>query len=157
VGKIPFEILYGQTPRQLGIQDSESCTMTDLADWLEQCHLMEGLIRQHLLRAQQRMKLQTDKKRSERTSQVGEMVYLKLQPYVHASLAPRENMKPSFKFFGPYKIIDKIGATAYKLQLPTSTSIHSVFHVSHLKKVVPSTIQVTEEIPDELVAFQVLG
>jgi hypothetical protein len=66
-------------------------------------------------------------------------------------------MKPSFKFFGPYKIIDKIGATAYKLQLPTSTSIHSVFHVSHLKKVVPSTIQVTEEIPDELVAFQVLG
>jgi hypothetical protein len=42
------------------------------------------------------------------------------------------------------------------LQLTTSASIHPVFHVSLLKKVVPSTTQVTEEIPDELVAFQVL-
>jgi hypothetical protein len=116
---------------------------------------MENLIRQHLLQAQQRMKSQADKKRSERTFQIGEMVYLKLQPYVQASLAPRANMKFSFKFFGPYKIIDKIGATAYKLQLPTSASIHPVFHVSLLKKVVSSTTQVTVDLPNELVAFQV--
>jgi hypothetical protein len=155
VGRTPFEILYGQTPRKFGIQDNDSCTVTDLAEWMEQRHLMENVISQHLLHAQQRMKSQADKKRSERTFQIGEMVYLKLQPYVQASLAPRANMKLSFKFFGPYKIIDKISATAYKLQLPTSASIHLVFHVSLLKKVVSSTTQVTEVLPDELVAFQV--
>jgi hypothetical protein len=40
---------------------------------------MELLIQQHLCRAQQRMKQQADKKRSERSFVVGDKVYLKLQ------------------------------------------------------------------------------
>jgi hypothetical protein len=38
------------------------------------------------------------------------------------------------KYYGPFKIISKIGATAYKLQLPPTAEIHPVFHVSQLKK-----------------------
>jgi hypothetical protein len=101
------------------------------------------------------MKSQADKNRSERSFAVGDMVYLKLQPYVQASLAPRANRKLCFKFFGPYKIIDRIGSTAYKLQLPTSATIHPMFHVSLLKKVVPPAVQVMGDLPDALVAFQV--
>lgn len=109
---------------------------------------MNNLLRQHLLRAQQRMKVQADKRRSERSFQVGESVYLKLQPYVQSSLAPRANQKLAFKFFGPFKIIGKMGSVAYKLDLPTSCSIHDVFHVSQLKKAIPSSIQVSSSIPD---------
>jgi hypothetical protein len=43
---------------------------------------MQELIHQHLLRAQDRMKRQADKGRSERVFLVGDKVFLKLQPYV---------------------------------------------------------------------------
>lgn len=78
---------------------------------------MLDLVRQ-LLRAQQRMKMQADKRRTERSFQVGDMVYLKLQPYVQASLAPRAHQKLSYRYFRPYKVLSKIGDVAYKLDLP---------------------------------------
>jgi hypothetical protein len=52
---------------------------------------------------------------------------------VQSSLAPRTYQKFCFKFFGPYKIIDKIGDVAYKLLLPQGSTDHLVFHVSLLK------------------------
>ena len=42
---------------------------------------MLDIIRHQLLRAQRRMKNQADKHRSERSFAVGDLVYLKLQPY----------------------------------------------------------------------------
>ena len=65
------------------------------------------------------------------------MVYLKLQPYVQSSVAPRSNMKLCYKFYEPFKILRKVGAVAYKLELPEGSKIHSVVHVSQLKKHVP--------------------
>jgi ribosomal protein L21E len=50
--------------------------------------LMTDVIHQHLLRAQKRMKHQADKNRSKVAYEVGDKVYIKLQPYVQASLAP---------------------------------------------------------------------
>ena len=91
---------------------------------------MQALVKQHLLCAQARMKRQADEGRAERTFQVGDMVFLKLQPYVQSSIAHRSCNKLPFKFFGPFKIIQCVGAIAYKLELPSSASIHNVFHVS---------------------------
>ena len=54
---------------------------------------MLDLVKQHLLRAQARMKKQVDKGRSERNFAVGDMVFLKLQPYVQSSVAARANQK----------------------------------------------------------------
>ena len=68
------------------------------------------------------MKTQADKRRSERTFDVGDLVYLKLQPYVQVSLAPRAHQKLSFKYFGPYNIPARVGSVAYKLELPPSSS-----------------------------------
>jgi hypothetical protein len=82
---------------------------------LEERVTMLSAVRQHLLRAQQCMKAQADKNHSERSFSVGDAVYLRLQPYVQASLAPRSHHKLCFKYFGPFKIIEKIGSVAYKL------------------------------------------
>lgn len=104
---------------------------------------MNSLQQQQLLRAQQRMKSQADKKRSERTFSVGNHVYLKLQPYMQQSIEARGNQKLSFKFCGPYKVIQRVGEVAYKLQLPPASQIHPVVHVSQLKRHVPANSQVS--------------
>jgi hypothetical protein len=65
---------------------------------------------------------------------VGDSVYLKLQPYVQTSVATRANHKLSFKYFGPYKVLQRVGKAGYKLLLPPTPAIHPIFHQSQLKQ-----------------------
>jgi hypothetical protein len=55
-GKSPFEVLYGCSPRHFGITDESVSPVPDVASMLEERSTMFAAVRQHLLRAQQRMK-----------------------------------------------------------------------------------------------------
>jgi ribosomal protein L21E len=59
---------------------------------------MAVVIKQHLFRAKKRMKTQANKNRTGFQFQVGDQVFLKLQPYVQSSLARRAHQKLAFKF-----------------------------------------------------------
>jgi len=91
---------------------------------------MLKVLKFHLQRAQNRMKQNGNKHRSERSFEVGDFVFVKLQPYRQVSVANMINAKLSLKFFGPFEIFSKVGAIAYKLKLPSTSKVHNVFHVS---------------------------
>ena len=41
------------------------------------------------------------------------------------------------KFIGPFEVLDRVGAVAYRIAMPTSLSrVHDVFHISMLRKYV---------------------
>jgi hypothetical protein len=49
---------------------------------------------------------------------------------VQSTVASRTHQKLSFKFYGPFKILQRVGRVAYKLDLPSSAKIHPVVRVS---------------------------
>ncbi|GKC94093.1 hypothetical protein Tco_1159535, partial [Tanacetum coccineum] len=83
--------------------------------------------------AQDRMRNLANKHRTYRVLDVGMWVYLKLQPHRQVTIRQRRQNKLSSKYYGPFLIIEKIDAMAYKLDLPNSSQVHPVFHVSQLK------------------------
>jgi hypothetical protein len=155
LGKTPFEVLYGHSPRLLGIDRVEACALPNLEECLRERALMTKLLQQHLERAQQRMKSQADKGRTERSFAVGDWVYLKLQPYLQSSVEHRSNYKLLFRFYGPYEVEQRVGEVAYKLKLPATSMIHPVIHVSQLKKSVAKDAIVLKDLPTEPPALQV--
>jgi hypothetical protein len=101
------------------------------------------------------MKRQADKGRSEREFASGDWVFLKLQSYVQSSVAVRVHQKLAFKFFGPFQVLRRVGAVAYELQLPSSSRIHPVFHVSQLKRALGTGLVSSPVLPNEQFQFSV--
>ncbi|KAL4282814.1 hypothetical protein GQ457_16G014550 [Hibiscus cannabinus] len=132
----PFEVLYGRTPPTIVryLRDSTGHSFLD-AFMLQRDEVLQTL-KVNLLKAQARMKNLADQHRRDIVFEVGDWVYIKLQPYRQNSLRLHRHHKLGRRYFGPYKILRRIGSVAYHLELPSSTHIHPVFHVSLLRKCV---------------------
>ncbi|WVZ84412.1 hypothetical protein U9M48_031449 [Paspalum notatum var. saurae] len=92
------------------------------------------MVRENLRVAQSRQKSYADVRRRDLTFKVDDFVYLKVSPMRGVR---RFNMKGKLapRYIGPFKIVERKGEVAYKLELPPNLSgIHNVFHVSQLKK-----------------------
>lgn len=145
LGRTPFEIHYGYSPKTFGISTAAQLHSPDLGQWLLERNLLNDVLYHQLHRAQ-RTKQQANKHRSEREFKVGDQVYLKLQPFIQSSVAPRGNSKLCFRYYGTFKVLARVGAVAYRLDLPDDARIHPVIHVSQLKQHVPPFVQVESDI-----------
>ncbi|KAL0330122.1 UNVERIFIED_CONTAM: Retrovirus-related Pol polyprotein from transposon [Sesamum radiatum] len=65
------------------------------------------LLKDNLHQAQQRMKLCADKRITEREFEVGDKVFLKLQPYRQTSVSLKEQLKLSAKYYDPTRLIPR--------------------------------------------------
>ena len=75
---------------------------------------------------------------------VGDHVFLKISPnkgLMHFG----HSGKLSPRFIGPFEILDRVGAVAYRLALPPRlANVHNVFHVSMLRKYEPDPSHVLD-------------
>ena len=144
----PFEATYGYPPPSIidYVPGSTQVQATEhhLQDRTEQ--LLK--IKQQLTKAQERQKKQADKGRTDREYKEGEWVYLKLQPFRQVSMQRKKNGKLAYKYFGPFKILKRVGSVAYQLDLPKEARIHNTFHVSLLKKWVGKDHPPEQWLPD---------
>lgn len=145
VGCTPFFALYGYEANT-GLVPSHPTQSTTVSEEISTLQQQAVVLKEHLATAQNKMKMAADKKRNHQEYQVAELVLLKLQPYTQSSLVNRPFPKLAFKYFGPYKVLERIGRAAYKLELPADCLIHPVFHVSQLKSFTPDHTPVFSEL-----------
>jgi hypothetical protein len=147
IGCSPFQALYGHEPNFGTIPELESATATPVTGFLSERATHLAILTRNLEAAQKRMKRNADRQRTEKEFQVGESVLLRLQPYAQTSVVNRPFPKLSYKFFGPYSVLERIGKVAYRLELPPTSQIHNVFHVSQLKEYHADYTPVFSELP----------
>ncbi|GJV44603.1 putative reverse transcriptase domain-containing protein [Tanacetum coccineum] len=91
-------------------------------------------IKQRIQDAHDRQKSYADLKCKLMKFQVGDRVMLKVSPWNEVvRFGKRGKLNP--RYIRPFKVLEKVGAVAYKLELPQELSrVHNTFHVSNLKK-----------------------
>ncbi|GKD73292.1 hypothetical protein Tco_1331574, partial [Tanacetum coccineum] len=91
-------------------------------------------IKQRMQAARDQKKSYADLKHKPMEFQVGDRVMLKVLPWKWiVRFGKRGKLNP--RYVGPFKVLEKVGSVAYKLELPQELSImHNTFHVSNLKK-----------------------
>lgn len=152
-GMTPFEIVYGRLPPSIPryILDSSKNDVVD-RDIRQRDAILQQL-RYNLERAQNRMKNIADKHRTDMEFKVGDLVWVRLQPYKQGSAKGGPSNKLSRRFYGPFPILERLGSVAYQLQLPSVTKIHPVFHVSLLKKFMGDPSLSPKDLPEFFCRF----
>ncbi|GJS55134.1 retrovirus-related pol polyprotein from transposon TNT 1-94 [Tanacetum coccineum] len=84
--------------------------------------------------ANDQQKSYADLKRKTTEFQVGDKVMLKVSPWKGVvRFGKRRKLNP--RYVRPFKVLEKVRAVAYKIQLPQELRrVHNTFHVSNLKK-----------------------
>uniref|UniRef100_J3N7R9 Tf2-1-like SH3-like domain-containing protein n=1 Tax=Oryza brachyantha TaxID=4533 RepID=J3N7R9_ORYBR len=125
--------LFGVDPHYSQVPALHHASHSDVHDFIHERQQLSAFLQHQLARAQLRMKNQVDKGHSNRSFSIGDSVFIKLQPYAQSSVVNRPYPKLLYKFYGPFVILEKIGAVAYRLDLPDSSLTHPVFHVLNSK------------------------
>ncbi|GKB23908.1 putative reverse transcriptase domain-containing protein [Tanacetum coccineum] len=130
----PFEALYGRKCRSPVCWAEVGEVQLTGPEIVQEMTKKVIQIKQRIQAARDRRKSYADLKRKPMEFQVGDRVMLKVSPWkgvVH--FGKRGKLNP--RYVGPFKVLEKVRAVAYKLELPQELSrVHDTFHVSNLKK-----------------------
>ena len=103
-----------------------------------------GLIWKCLLTTQSRQKSYADKRRGLLEFKASDHVFFKVIPKRGVVIFGKRG-KLSPRFIGPFEVLERVGAAAYRLALPPSLSgVHEVFQVSMLQMYTPDPAHVVD-------------
>ncbi|KAD6796155.1 hypothetical protein E3N88_07051 [Mikania micrantha] len=130
----PFEALYGRKCRSPICWSEVGESQIIGPELIQETTDKIALIQERIKTARDRQKSYADNRRRPLEFQVGVRVMLKVSPWKGIfRFGKRGKLSP--RFVGPFKILERIGSVAYRLELPPELgNIHDVFHVSNLKK-----------------------
>ncbi|KAD4586093.1 hypothetical protein E3N88_23694 [Mikania micrantha] len=130
----PFEALYGRKCRSPICWSEVGDSQVIGPELIQETTDKIALIQERIKAARDRQKSYADNRRRPLEFQIGDLVMLKVSPWKGIfRFGKRGKLSP--RFVGPFKILERIGSVAYRLELPPELgNIHDVFHVSNLKK-----------------------
>ena len=130
----PFEALYGRKCRTPLYWNQTGESQVFGLEVIQEAERQVRIIRENLRTAQSRQKSYADTRRRQLEFAVGDHVYLKVSP-IRGMRRFKVNGKLSPRFIGPFRVTERVGEVAYRLELPSHLAdVHVVFHVSQLKK-----------------------
>ncbi|XP_019059514.1 PREDICTED: uncharacterized protein LOC104825588 [Tarenaya hassleriana] len=148
IGMPPYEALYGRSCKTPLCWTEIGERRIFGPEIVEETTEVIRKIKVNLKVAQDRQKSYADRRRRDFTVEVGDLVFLRVQAIRgYTRFGKTGKLKP--RYIGPYPVIAKVGAVAYRLDLPPELGrIHDVFHVSMLRKYIadPSHILQPQEI-----------
>ncbi|GJT16034.1 putative reverse transcriptase domain-containing protein [Tanacetum coccineum] len=130
----PFEALYGRKCRSPVCWTEVGEAQILSPELIQETTEKIIQIKQRMQAARDRQKSYADLKRKPMEFQVRDKVMLKVSPWKGVvRFGKRGKLNP--RYVGPFKVLEKVGEVAYKLELPEELSrVHNTFHVSNLKK-----------------------
>ncbi|GKC06736.1 putative reverse transcriptase domain-containing protein [Tanacetum coccineum] len=130
----PFEALYGRKCRSPVCWAEVGEVQLTGPEIVQETTEKIVQIKQRIQATRDRQKSYADLKRKPKEFQVGDSVMLKVSPWKGVVRFGKQG-KLNPRYVGPFKVLEKVGAVAYKLELPQELGkVRNTFHVSNLKK-----------------------
>ncbi|KAD7477911.1 hypothetical protein E3N88_01047 [Mikania micrantha] len=134
INMAPFEALYGRKCRSPVCWNELGEAQVTGPELIQETTNQILRIRENLNTARSRQKSYADKRRKPLEFQVDDLVLLKVSPWKGVSRFGKKG-KLAPRYVGPFKVLERVGKVAYRLELPEELSnVHPTFHVSNLKK-----------------------
>lgn len=135
--KTPFEIVYTRAPKhtmdliRLPPSTDVNYNAEEFAERIQHIH---NEVKKNLKEANSRYKFATDKHRREKIFNEGDlvMVHLRKNRFPVGTYSKLKNKK-----IGPFRVHQKIGDNAYKIDLPADMNISNTFNVADIFEYFP--------------------